>query len=287
MFKYQPKTKPKQCQWFSTCDECHDNNSHCLIPDTEYPLRYDSDQALRARVRRVKRFAALGMALPEIAEYFNVAEETIQDWLNSDIGQTVRQTAEEIRDDVCKMRRAGCLEKQLAVIFGVALPTVRKAYKKLDKKYGKNENSMTPRQRQELPRWAGGTIREGGKLMGVTQAMLNTLTQREFNTFCLIGFSKPDKEIAAELGVSTDTVDRHIKSIKRKLKLRGRTRIELFLLASMFGVVSPKKVEAEMCRRLGVHRKTLLSRAAQTWDALFIKELNALRCDKPNANQKY
>jgi len=64
-----------------------------------------------------------------------------------------------------------------------------------------------------------------------------TLSKRELEVIRLLVKGYGNKEIAAELGLSIDTIKTHLKSIFLKLQVKGRTQaaikvIELGLLLS-------------------------------------------------------
>lgn len=54
---------------------------------------------------------------------------------------------------------------------------------------------------------------------------IDGLTRREFAVACAIAEGKVYKEVADQLGITAKTVDSHLSSVRRKLKLRGAADI--------------------------------------------------------------
>ena len=54
------------------------------------------------------------------------------------------------------------------------------------------------------------------------------LTEREVQVLCLVAEGRRNRQIAAELGIATNTVDRHVSSILRKTGATNRTEAALY-----------------------------------------------------------
>jgi DNA-binding NarL/FixJ family response regulator len=63
---------------------------------------------------------------------------------------------------------------------------------------------------------------------GGRDADADGLTTREVQVLCLIAQGKRNRQIAAELGIATNTVDRHVSSIFRKTGATNRTEAALY-----------------------------------------------------------
>jgi DNA-binding NarL/FixJ family response regulator len=64
-----------------------------------------------------------------------------------------------------------------------------------------------------------------GHRPGTTRSPVETLTDREFQIFQLIGQGTGTRQIADKLGVSVKTVEVHRLNVKRKLDLRTATQL--------------------------------------------------------------
>jgi DNA-binding NarL/FixJ family response regulator len=72
------------------------------------------------------------------------------------------------------------------------------------------------------------------------------LSRTELRTLGLLTQGLADKEIAAELGVSTSTVNKHLGGILRKMDARSRTEAAIRAIKQrIFGLVIPGTVIAE------------------------------------------
>lgn len=64
--------------------------------------------------------------------------------------------------------------------------------------------------------------------MGGGDAHLDRLTRREVQVLRLVAGGKRNREIAAELAISTNTVDRHVNSILKKTGSANRTEAAMY-----------------------------------------------------------
>jgi DNA-binding NarL/FixJ family response regulator len=62
-----------------------------------------------------------------------------------------------------------------------------------------------------------------------TGSLLRSLRQREWQVLRLVGLGRTNREIAEDLSVSENTVEKHISSILQKLNLTSRATIVVFL----------------------------------------------------------
>ena len=63
------------------------------------------------------------------------------------------------------------------------------------------------------------------------------VTSRQLQVIWLVAQGLPSKEIAARLGVSDNTVERHITNLYRKIDARGRADATAFAIRE--GIASP------------------------------------------------
>lgn len=63
---------------------------------------------------------------------------------------------------------------------------------------------------------------------GGGDAYLDGLTSREVQVLRLVAKGRRNRQIAAELGIATNTVDRHVSSILRKTGASNRTEAALY-----------------------------------------------------------
>lgn len=63
---------------------------------------------------------------------------------------------------------------------------------------------------------------------GEGEAYPDGLTKREVQVLRLVAQGKRNREIAAELAISTNTVDRHVSSILRKMRAANRAQAAVY-----------------------------------------------------------
>ncbi|MBI4603159.1 MAG: response regulator transcription factor [Planctomycetes bacterium] len=70
----------------------------------------------------------------------------------------------------------------------------------------------------------------GARLATVQQSRFSTLTRREREVLVLVARGKSKKEIADELGLSLNTVNRHTSGLMAKLKIHDRVQLARFAI---------------------------------------------------------
>jgi DNA-binding NarL/FixJ family response regulator len=68
---------------------------------------------------------------------------------------------------------------------------------------------------------------------------ISELTSRELDVLRLVALGEPNKQIAAELGISERTARTHVSRILRKLRLSSRTQAALWAVREGFGGLEP------------------------------------------------
>lgn len=80
-----------------------------------------------------------------------------------------------------------------------------------------------------------------------TPEMRESLTPRETDTLRLVAKGHPNKDIAAQLGVSEMTIKTHVSNILSKLNLQSRTQAALFALREgVIGIESLETLESHL-----------------------------------------
>ena len=82
----------------------------------------------------------------------------------------------------------------------------------------------------ELAEWIDSRFQEFGAYWGGAEQMFTPLSRREMDVLQLIARGKSNKEAAAELGISHQTVKNHMTSIMRKLAVNDRTQAAIYAL---------------------------------------------------------
>ena len=75
-------------------------------------------------------------------------------------------------------------------------------------------------------------IKEIGGEEGFLMDDLSTLTKRELSVLELVARGKPNKAIAFQLGISENTVEKHLGHIYAKLNVKCRTEAAICFLSS-------------------------------------------------------
>ena len=72
-------------------------------------------------------------------------------------------------------------------------------------------------------------------------AQRQALTTREAEVLCLIAGGRSNQQIAGELGITVNTVERHIANLYRKLQIRSRAQATAYALQHGFIPVLPNQ----------------------------------------------
>jgi len=105
--------------------------------------------------------------------------------------------------------------------------------------------------------------------MNATQSEAWRLTARQREVLRLVAQARSDKEIAAALGLSENTVGQHLDRIFKKLGIHSRIAAVLHLSAQNQATMSPVRGERSFLRRqLGVCQGTGNERSIEdSWRA--------------------
>lgn len=87
----------------------------------------------------------------------------------------------------------------------------------------------------------GAATHRGGQAIGQQAFARDRLSKRQMEVFQLLGQGKSNKEIAATLLRSPNTIKLHVSAILRRLKLRSRTQAAL-LASGLHDTVEPNDI---------------------------------------------